>query len=514
MTTVAEHDALEARIGALMGVINTATAQLVSAIAEVLRDESWSVSGIRSAEHWVGWQCGVSAARASELVRMARRVDELPECAELFAEGQLTEDCFASIARHAPGERDGEVAALAPALLHSQLRRWLRALPPPDVRPVDEVADRPGVIDFGRNDDRWWLRANLPLDQGALVEQVLTAARSQLFWERHPDAQAETRSDVTWTDALVHAADAALLGLDRNGDHHPGHRHQVVVHHDTTAASTRLHQGPVLPDCLARYLTCDADVRAIVFQDGVLQELARKTRTVDDRLRSFIEHRDGGCRVPGCRQRRWLHIHHVTHWEAGGPTSHANLCALCPRHHREHHLGQLNIEGDPTTPTGLRFTDRHGRPLGARPPSPPDERPPPPPVHYQHPTGERIDKHWMTWNERARPRSEDRVATVDDEVVAGVEGDRRVGQVGRDGAELIRIGPAAHRRSRGGVANELLVRLPTGEQIGVGPAGADRVHPYAVPSEADRHASREAEQRGLRGRVVRLVRRTVDRRRR
>ncbi len=397
MSMLAGHDAVEARIAVLMGAINTATAELVSVIADVLADETWAVSGIRSPEHWVTWQCGVSRARAAQLVAMARRLGELPECSALFTEGQLSEDCYGLVARHVPAERDGEVAALAPALLHTQLQRWLRALPDPSPTPIEEAPERPGVVDFGTDQDRWWLRADLPLDQGALVEHALVAARSQLFRERHPDAPVETRSDITWTDALVHAADAALIGLDTNTDHHPGHRYQLVLHHDTRTATTRLHQGSVLPDAVARYLTCDTDLRAVVTDhDGVLHELARKTRTIDDRLRSIIEHRDGGCRVPGCPQQRWLHIHHITHWEAGGPTTPGNLCALCPRHHREHHLGHLNITGDPTTPTGLHFTDHHGRPLTPKPPRPPTK--PPLPTHYHHPTGEPINHHWLTWN--------------------------------------------------------------------------------------------------------------------
>jgi hypothetical protein len=61
-----------------MGVINAHVAELVDVITGVLDDESWSVSGIRSPEHWVAWQCGVSRARAAQLVCMARRVNELP----------------------------------------------------------------------------------------------------------------------------------------------------------------------------------------------------------------------------------------------------------------------------------------------------------------------------------------------------------------------------------------------------------------------------------------------------
>ena len=82
----------------------------------------------------------------------------------------------------------------------------------------------------------------------------------------------------------------------------------------------------------------------------------------------YVEHRDGGCVLPGCNQQRWLHIHHIRHWENGGPTESPNLCALCPMHHRLLHAGLVTIDGDPSVPFGLMVRDRLGRVL--RPPPP------------------------------------------------------------------------------------------------------------------------------------------------
>jgi hypothetical protein len=118
---------------------------------------------------------------------------------------------------------------------------------------------------------------------------------------------------------------------------------------------------------------------------------------VDDRLRAFVEHRDGGCVVPGCTQRRWLHIHHIHHWEDGGGTVSWNLCALCPLHHRLLHAGELVIEGNPDTSSGL--TVRTGGFLELRTPQAraPDEPPTPPPERFRHPIGERIDWRFFDW---------------------------------------------------------------------------------------------------------------------
>jgi hypothetical protein len=206
------HDEVEGRVAELMGIVNSVTAELVAVIADVLDRELWAVSGIRSPEHWVAWQCGVSTRRARALVVMARRQAELPLTSALFAEGLLTEDAMAAVARRAPSDRDREVAELAPALLHSQLCRLLAAMPRPQpAEPPDPPEARDG-LEFGVDGDRWRARADLPVELGLVVEQAWTAARSQVFHEQHPDEPdaAMLRSGVTWVDGLVRAAELAL----------------------------------------------------------------------------------------------------------------------------------------------------------------------------------------------------------------------------------------------------------------------------------------------------------------
>jgi hypothetical protein len=258
---------------------------------------------------------------------------------------------------------------------------------------VDPEAERERrEVSFGTDGDRWKLRADLPADEGALVEKALTASRSSVFHDRHPDVEVENprTSDVTWADGLCRMAEATMVGLGRLGNRRPADRHQLLLHLNASGPDgiAQLHLGPAVPDCLRRFLTCDSDVRAIIEADGVLLALSKRLRIVDDQMRAFVEQRDGGCVVPGCLQRRWLHIHHIVHWEDGGPTETPNLCALCPLHHRMHHLGLLVIEGDPS------------RLIGARPPAPrarpPDQsscRP------YTHPSGEKVEWQWVDWQD-------------------------------------------------------------------------------------------------------------------
>ena len=72
--------ALEDQIGAAMGQVNAATAALVAHVAEVMREDSWQVPGIRSAEHYISWQAGCARSRARRLVT-ARRA--LQQCSEV-----------------------------------------------------------------------------------------------------------------------------------------------------------------------------------------------------------------------------------------------------------------------------------------------------------------------------------------------------------------------------------------------------------------------------------------------
>ena len=98
----AKDTTLEEQIAEVCGLVNAAVGQLVALIAQVLEDEAWEGVGVRTAEQWVAWKCGVSLSRARRLVTMARRLKELPETKAAMEAGELCEDQVAVICRHAP----------------------------------------------------------------------------------------------------------------------------------------------------------------------------------------------------------------------------------------------------------------------------------------------------------------------------------------------------------------------------------------------------------------------------
>ena len=331
------------------------------------------------------------------------------------------------ICRHAPAGVDAQVADLARAATVTQLRRVLGSYPfaeessTPDepAEPAPPTApEEPRRVSFGTTESgSWRLSAELPPDEGALVERALMAARDELFGAGEGDPAPATlpgrparANSVSWADAFLAMAERSLgAGATQRPSYE---RHLVLLHVGTEGdgrTGAHLHLGPALSDGLRRFVSCDARIRPVLEAGGKPVSVGRAFRTVPQRTRMVIEDRDRGCRVPGCDRSRWLHVHHIEHWEDGGASDTANLLALCRRHHRLHHLGHLGISGNADDPDGVVFSDHRGHRLDScgRP------MPPAQPVEaaacglgipagaWSHPTGERLDPGTVTFHEPA-----------------------------------------------------------------------------------------------------------------
>lgn len=381
----------------LAGVINAAQGRLVRLIARGLAEDAWGQAGVHTPAQWLTWKLGVAPARARQLLLLARRAAELPATVAALTDGEVSLDQASVVARHVPPAWEESAATLARTATVPQLTRALGRYgfePPDPDRPAGSGPADPGDVSFGPTDGgRWRLHADLAADEGAVVERSLVRAHDELFHASSDGAR------VTWADALVAAAESSLasgeVGL-------PGaNRFTVNVHLEADPAVTdgpgvmSLHLGHRLPTTLRRLLSCEADLRPVFERAGRAVSVGRAQRVVPGRTRRVVEHRDRGCRVPGCDRTRFLQIHHILHWEDGGATDTPNLVALCRRHHRLHHLGELGIAGDADRPDGLAFTDARGRELGPTGrPRAPDHLPDGP--AYRHPTGERLDGRWLS----------------------------------------------------------------------------------------------------------------------
>ena len=89
----------------------------------------------------------------------------------------------------------------------------------------------------------------------------------------------------------------------------------------------------------------------------------RAKQTVAPAMRRAVLHRDHQrCVVPGCRNARFLDIHHVELRSEGGGNEADNLITLCGVHHRAAHRGELIVAG--RISTGVRFRHADGSDYG------------------------------------------------------------------------------------------------------------------------------------------------------
>jgi len=228
------------------------------------------------------------------------------------------------------------------------------------------------------------VRGRLEPEVGAVLLQALAAAREALYQKaRSRDVPAGTCGVISGdrptlpqqqADALALLAETALHhGVDPGT---PGERYQVVVHVDAPVLAdpeapgqSVLEGGAHVPAGTSQRLACDA-TRVIMRHapDGRVVEVGARTRTIPPALRRALEHRDRGCRFPGCSV-RFGQGHHIRHWAHGGSTTLSNLALLCRRHHRAVHEEGYRLERQ--ADDELRFWRPDGRPLPEVPPPAP-----------------------------------------------------------------------------------------------------------------------------------------------
>jgi hypothetical protein len=143
-------------------------------------------------------------------------------------------------------------------------------------------------------------------------------------------------------------------------------------HRTRRAVHGRLHvdDGPALDLSTLRCILCDTSTIVMLHdtKGGVLN-LGRKTRRINNALRRALKERDGGCRFPGCGNRR-ADAHHWRHWVHGGETKLENLILLCRRHHRMLHDEQFVIASPQPGTFVFRRADGQQIPSVPAPPRP------------------------------------------------------------------------------------------------------------------------------------------------
>jgi hypothetical protein len=385
----AELEELGERIAELAAQISAATYELLAMLREFDERGGWG-GGFHSCAHWLTWRVGLDPGAAREKVRVARALGALPLLSAALRRGEISYSKVRALTRIATPAIEQDLLTFGRAGTAAHVERLVRGM-----RRVDRIA-------AGRSEKRLHatrflgaytdedgmvvVRARLAPEAGAALLRALDAGVEALYGPRRAQAAGAAREPASAAptaaatedtsmeqrraDALGLVAESALAsGLDPGSR---GDRYQVVVHVDaevlapgSEAGASWLADGSHVSAETSRRLACDS-ARVVMRHaaDGRVLDVGRRTRAISPGLRRALEHRDGGCRFPGCG-RRLCDAHHVEPWAEGGATSLANTLLLCRRHHRAVHEEGFSME---LTPDGrVRFYRPDGRPLQEAP---------------------------------------------------------------------------------------------------------------------------------------------------
>lgn len=377
---------LEHQMLGLVGHLAAATCAFLTMVGEYDARRAWESWQALSCAHWLSWHCGVGMVAAREQVRVARRLRELPAIHQAFAAGTISYCKVRAVTRVASTDNQEDLLSLARYSTGSQLEKACSALRRAgvDLSADEDSSFRRRSLSWESDPDTGDLivRARIPagLDAEGFREQINSATSDAEFDEsgqlvesvdcRRLDALLDLLSAAGSVDSSLAAQPqivvppagnvTALVGVTgHSNDAGDGSAGDSSADDSITEAHTR-HGHPV-SDSELEQRSCDAHVATRANQPDSsaacgAEKKARGKRFPSASLRREVSERDGGrCRFPGCDRRHRLHVHHIVHWEHGGPTEKLNLILLCDRHHRAIHREHWTLTGTAVDATFTRF---------------------------------------------------------------------------------------------------------------------------------------------------------------
>jgi hypothetical protein len=339
-----ELERLGDEIAELAAHIHAATYRLLVTLREFDERGGWWGGGFRSCAHWLSWRTGIGLGAARERVRVARALAQLPRLSDGMRRGELSFAKIRATTRVATPENEEQLLELARQGTASQVEKVVRAW-----RSVDRLEEqflererhwKRELTLYVGEDGMYELRGRLDPEVGALLERALAAAceklsgRCEVADTRNARVSDPLDSDTVSqrrADAIGLIAECALRdelaanaqprgaqavseaeedARQRSSTMAVGRadRFQVVLHVDAEAlreSSDRgqsvLSNGIRLPAETCRRLACDASRVVMVHnEEGRVLDVGRRTRTIPSAIRRALEHRDRGCRFPGC----------------------------------------------------------------------------------------------------------------------------------------------------------------------------------------------------------------------
>jgi hypothetical protein len=293
----------------------------------------------------VSGRFGLRHSTAAQLVRVARRLEDLSLLRERFAAGEVSLDQVDAISKLATP--DTEEAVLSECLGWSNAaldRAARRAQPPSTEDALDAIGERWLSIQYTLDGIRGHMAVDLPGAEMLMVEEAVRTRADRI--PPNPETGMFDAYQARMADGLVQVCTTT-------GDE-SAPPVQVTVFADLEALTedpgttgvAELAAGPVIASETARRLACDSIIECVITDHGRVLGIGRRSRVIPAWLRRQLWFRDGGCRFPGCPERHFVHAHHRRHWADLGPSDLENLILLCGYHHRFVHEHGWRVEAE------------------------------------------------------------------------------------------------------------------------------------------------------------------------
>ncbi|OLS99315.1 hypothetical protein BJF90_39485 [Pseudonocardia sp. CNS-004] len=92
-------DDLESELLTMAGHIAAAECRFLQLLAEFDDRNGWAGDGIRSCAHWLSWRAGMNLRTATERIRVAHALQQLPKIREAFGAGKISYSKVRAISR-------------------------------------------------------------------------------------------------------------------------------------------------------------------------------------------------------------------------------------------------------------------------------------------------------------------------------------------------------------------------------------------------------------------------------
>jgi hypothetical protein len=336
------NDEIDEAFDQFSSLASAGLARVCELIGEVDGRQSWMEDGATSLIDWVAAKLRVRHNTASRLVAVSRRLLDLPLTTEQFANGELSFDQVDALSGMATPDSEADLLERATSISSAALDRIARrrrGLTREDERSVWER--RRLVRQWNLDESELRFHGRLPGAEGRMFDAAIDSRVDEI--PPNPETGMFDPLQVRAADALTE-----LAGTDGQG----GGPAPMTVFTDVAALTsddrghTELDNTAALSNRTAQRLACDAILESVLEEDGQVVGIGRRSRTVPGWLRRLVHERDGGhCQHPGCRNTRWLQVHHIVSWAQGGLTDLDNLILLCGSHHRWVHERGWHITG-------------------------------------------------------------------------------------------------------------------------------------------------------------------------